>query len=319
VTRALLVVGAPRSGTTWVARALAAGAGARYLEEPDNHLRFAFALRAKARARCGPYPLLTAGDDPAARADLVRLWEAALAPGTSSRATRTRRRVADRLVRVAGEAAVDAALAGRTGAMLRTAMRLAVPERAARPDGPLVVKSVFAPLDVEWIARRQAVEVVIVLRDPLDIASSWVTMGWLDGPEPLEGIPAAIVDELTRRFGAAPPAGPLGRATWLTGVLTCALEEALARNPAWHRAQHRDLCVAPTASFARLAAATGLDWTAAGPAFLERSDRPGSGYATERVAAELEDVWRTRLDERQVHEVVGVLAGLPLPSWVRLD
>jgi hypothetical protein len=43
----ILVVGIPRSGTTWLARTIASHPLVRYVHEPDNHHHAPFATKAK--------------------------------------------------------------------------------------------------------------------------------------------------------------------------------------------------------------------------------------------------------------------------------
>jgi hypothetical protein len=96
------------------------------------------------------------------------------------------------------------------------------------------------------------------------------------------------------------------------GALTCALDEATRRNPAWARVVHEELCVAPGAEYPRVAERVGLRWTAEGDSALEAGNRPGRGYETARVAADTREAWRDRLDDAQVTEIRRVLERLPL-------
>lgn len=316
VTRPVLVVGAPRSGTTWVAEILAAGSGAAYVEEPDNHFRFAFAYAAKRLLGRGPYPQLTPGESGLDTVAYEALWRDAFTPVRLSRSRLAARGAGNRLVRAAGSGRVARALAGEApGGALRLAETIAVPEQAASGDRPLVVKSVFAPLAAEWIALRHDVGTVVVLRDPLRVVSSWLALGWLepDGPEPLAAVPDTLVNGFAERFGApCPPSSRLARAAWLIGVLTCALDEAAGRSPSCVRVVHDDLHLAPHDMFPGIAASVGLPWSADGDAALDAANRPGKGYETARLAADLPKAWRRRLDDAQVSEIRGVLDRLPL-------
>lgn len=314
----VLVVGVPRSGTTWVANVLARAAGGEYLEEPDNHFRFAYAFRAKRRLGRREYPLLATEDASAEAQDFVELWRHAFTPEPTGQVTELRRRAANRLVGAAGPRRVSAALA-RTGGHsgLTAAAAMAVPERL--DDGQaLVVKSVYAPLCVEWIASRCETEVIAVVRHPLNVVSSWIELGWLDpaGRESVSALEPGAVEELATRFDAPPPsASRLGRATWLIGALTCALEDSLRGNPSWHRVVHEELCAAPHDAFSQLARQLRLGWSEADDALLEEMNRPGGAYETARLAADLPDVWRRRLGDEQVREARRVLDRLPLTSW----
>lgn len=71
----ILIVGIPRSGTTWVGHVLAQGDDATFLNEPDNHLTFPYALRAKRGLPGGFHPALPPEAEAAA---YELLWQRAL-------------------------------------------------------------------------------------------------------------------------------------------------------------------------------------------------------------------------------------------------
>ena len=315
--RPALVVGVPRSGTTWVATVLARGADAGYLEEPDNHLRFAYAFRAKRRLGLGSYPALASDADAAALTDYEALWREAFSPTRASTADGYRRRVANRLLTAAGSRRISAALGAPSARpALRAAAALAVPERAVAAR--LVVKSVYAPLAVEWIAHRHDVAVIVVLRHPLNVVSSWLRLGWLPpaAVDPVATADPRALAALVARFEAGrAPVTALGRAAWLIGLLTCSLDEAARRHSGWCRVVHEELCADPRESFPELARAAGLPWSATGDRILVETDRPGEGYETARVTAALPTAWRERLSSEQASEIQDVLDTLPLPSF----
>lgn len=311
--RPLLVVGIPRSGTTWIAKVIARGTGASYLEEPDNHFRFAFAFRAKAALGLRGHPLLVPGDSPEAARDYELLWRAALAPeGPSSSLRTVGGRVADRIVAKAGAERVTRVLAdGRLGLDLEFGRRLAEPRRLEHGGRSILVKSVYAALAVEWIAQRHDVSVVVAERHPLNIVSSWQELGWLgaDGQEPFQALDPNVVDSLTARFGVEPPTegSSVGAVAWLVGALGRALGEAAKRNPSWHRVVHEDICRSPKEGFQSLAEALALPWSAEGGRAIDDWNRPGHGYETHRVAVDLPRAWESRLSPEDIEEATGVL------------
>ena len=70
----------------------------------------------------------------------------------------------------------------------------------------LVVKSVYAPLAVEWIAHRHDVRDRLVLRRPLNVVSSWLRLGWLPPPavDPAPTADPRALAALVARFEAGP-------------------------------------------------------------------------------------------------------------------
>jgi Sulfotransferase family len=307
VTR-VLVVGLPRSGTTWIASMLAQAEDAVLVMEPDNQFTVPFALRAKRGLPGGFYTALAPADQaPAYEA----LWRQAFGErGTGySRVERLRRAAAQRVFDRAGEEAARESFTRARGVSpwLRAAERLAVPERPAALAEATVAKSVYATQAVEWLAARLDVQVVVVLRDLRNLLSSWVALGWVEADELAASDPAL----LARRRGVPPvPAGGsrLARLTWLLALLARALDETARAHPEWHVARHEEVAARPAERFRELAGGLGLRWGAAADEALAASDRPGSGYAIEREASSLPEVWRTRLDDDQVEEITSVLA-----------
>jgi hypothetical protein len=309
----------PRSGTTWVATILAQTENAVLVREPDNHLSIPFALRAKRPLPGGYYTALSAAQEAPV---YESLWRQAFGECGSShtRVERIRRRLAGRLFESAGEEAISMFFrSGGFATRLRAAEVLAVPERPERQSDAVIVKSVYSALAVEWIAARFEAQVLIVLRDLLNLVSSWVALDWLGPPgvDELAGSDPALQRTLGRLHGVPPlPAdgSPVARLAWFLALLTLSLEATAQAHPEWHVVLHEDLCARPADHFRALAARLGLSWSAATEAVLAATDRPGSGFAIERVASSLPDAWRSRLTRGQVAEIAAVLAPFPLRS-----
>jgi hypothetical protein len=317
----VLVVGVPRSGTTWVAHVLGQTSEAAFLDEPDNHLAFPFALRAKRRLRGGFHPAL-APDEPAAEYEL--LWRRALDVGDGRAGAyraweRLRRTASTRLLRSASQAQKWAAFdeTVRLPLRLRAAEELAIPERPERRLDNLIVKSVYASLSLEWITARFPVQTVIVLRAPLNVLSSWARIGWLGRPgdDMLDTLGADIQERLSHRWHVeAPPVGSsiFARAAWLIGALTSELARAAERDPSCLTVVHEHLCEQPHERLRLLAEQCGLRWSAAVDHALDDLNRPGTGYELRRVAKDLPDAWRSRLDPDRIGEALAVLERFPL-------
>jgi Sulfotransferase family len=306
----ILVIGPPRSGTTWVEQVLGRAASARVVHEPDNETCRPFALRAK--TSLGRFPVLAPGDPaPGAYHDL---WSRAFEG--IGRAATARWLTAKALLRTA-DADLDAAFDqghNRFSARLRLVSALAclpppaLPERPGDP--PVLVKSVHASLAAEWIAERWQPRVVVVLRNPLNVVASHVALGW--GPS---GLDYPFLHRGLARLPWVPavqPAGsPLSRLAWQIGVFCSALEAALQRHPGWLVVSHEELCRDPAGGFKTLCAGLGLPWSEDAANFLAASDRPGRGLETRRVAADQPTNWTRHLTPEQVEEVVGVLSTFP--------
>ena len=310
----LLLVGMPRSGTTWTMRALAADGSLHGVMEPDNESRSASAIWAKRRA--GRFPVLDPGDrDPEYR----RLWEWILAGADQS----PRLKIAGTTLRAVRDGGRRRFYHGRFSPLMQLAGAIGAPPR--RPPGhPLVnqrllVKSVHLPLAVEWLASEFDVEVLVLLRHPGNVLASWISLNLLDQYVRLDENPR--IRSRVSVAGSIPPAGPepLERMVWQIGVLTLALEDALSRHPTWRVRVHDALCVDPPAQFRRLYSDLGLTWNEGVEQYLTTNDRPGVGFPTQRVASDQPDGWKSRLTPMQIDVMQEVLSRFPLSTWSAQD
>ena len=310
--RPVLVVGLPRSGTTWVQRLLAKTDSARTVYEPDNESVHAGARVAK--RELGRFPVL----GPASRAPAAyeRLWSLALS-GVREEDRRSGR-LAVRLVERAPES--QRQLVSPPGIRMRTAETLArVAHGAGRSvRGRPIVKSVHAAFAVEWIAARWDPVVVVVRRHPVSVIASLREIGMSDIDRRLDD-DAAVRRGVLDPLGIRPPrtSRPLGRAAWQYGVLASALEASASRHPGWVTVTHEDLCADPPARFRRLVETLGMRWSPACDGFLERSNGPGRGYQIRRVASDQRDRWRDRLPAAEMAEILDALVDFPalLRPW----
>jgi len=179
----------------------------------------------------------------------------------------------------------------------------------------VVAKSVHACLALGWLASRFDVEVVVVLRHPANVLSSWLELELPDRDRDLSSV-RVVRERFVDRWGVQRPGGSsLERAVWQLGLLTCALEEAISEHPDWQVCTHEQLCTDPEAEFHRLSLAVGLTWGADMSETIERSDKAGSGFAVERQASKMADSWRERLGQEQVETMLRVLEPFPLRTW----
>lgn len=299
----LLIVGVPRSGTTWIGQTLGHTEGAVYVNEPDgDHDPFAF------RARRGHLiaPALAPGD---AAPDYARLWAGAFAGGRPPRALRAR--VARRLYASTPLAdRWEAWLGGPVSVRLRLAAALALPREAIPEAEHVVVKSVRSELSVEWIAARFSPTVLVVERNPLNVLSSWVELGYVRDPREA----AAVGAHARTRWGIDPPGAgepALVHQAFTYATLTAALRDAALHHADWITAYHEDLCTDSVARFRELAARLGLGWGDTAEEFLADSNREGSGYRTQRRTEDQPDRWRERLAPEQVETIRATLARFP--------
>ena len=316
-TEPVVVLGIPRSGTTWVAGVLGASFGADVVHEPDNEKESLAAMAAK--SDLGRFPVL--GPDDVAPG-YEALWRAALT-GADGEPGGARRRVATRIWGRVRPDHREQAVRHQPGMGVRLARGLCAETTAtahlpvASPAGPLVVKSVHAPLAGDFLIEvLGAPKVVVVVRHPANVLSSLLEMGLPDQDRQLDR-DARVLRRFVTRWGVPLPGGsPAERAAWQVCLLTSALLETAYSHPQVVLVEHEQACHSPQGEFSRVCADLDRPWTAAGEAFLRLSDRPGTGFQTLRRAHEQPGRWTTRLAAADVDALRGLMWSFPhLDRW----
>jgi hypothetical protein len=317
VTR-VLIAGIPRSGTTWVGHTLRHAPGVAYLHEPDNEVNDPFAVKAK--RLLGRYPVLDPVDT--APEDYYRLWDVAFSKEdiATSRAGihNARRLVARRVLRGVPRWKPSYPFPShdvRVPARLRVAAAVGVPRAAPAVGEQVVIKSVLAPLALEWVHEHWRPSVAIILRHPLNVVASWMKLPYphtrlYDNPQ--------IVRKYVEPWNLQPPktsASYVTRVAWEIGLLTCVLEDAADRHPDWRVFTHESLCADPLAEFRRLCDGIDLEWSTDVEVFICESNRPGTYFVPNRLRGELPEAWRHLLTDDDRRAAVGVLKRLPLRRW----
>lgn len=297
----ILVAGAPRSGTTWLAELLGAGGPAYAVHEPDNHRLWPAAVVAKAGR--GRQPAIAERDG---ALEYRALWVAAAAGADNrSRPGYLARKAA---LKAVGTRTVDRLVTGTGDLRHEAALRVLAAAPPARPRGndrPVVVKTVHANFSLELVASHFD-HVVVVRRDPRNAVASWLDLGWEvaryeDDP--------GVTDRVITPAGLTPP--PTGdRATdmaWAYVLLDHHAAAAAATHPEWTTVGHEALCVEPIEVLRGVYDRVGLTWTSAVEAAVADADRAGDGYDTRRHRAEQPDRWKERLTESQLSSIESVL------------
>lgn len=306
--RSVLLAGLPRSGTTWIANALARCEGATLVHEPDNDRNHVDAMAAK--ARLGRQAVLRPGD----RADgYARLLQAAFGRGETSALGERRRALAQRLVAGVDPAEIDRVMGDEAPARwpwrLAAARALATsPELRPHEAGPRLVKVVHASMAVRWVIEEVRPDAtLLIVRHPANVIGSWRDLGW--------GLrnfgwsrPAMWAEHGPERAnpGTHVPERFIERGAWEFGLLANALLGA-ADLPGTVVVDHEEVLEDPVPRLAETAARLGLTWTDEASDWVAASDRPGEGYDLARRAEEQRGRWRTRLDADELAVVADVL------------
>ena len=301
----LVLVGAARSGTSWLGHALGRARGVRFYYEPDNVDADPSKDTAAGRRGFGPYPVIDSDRD---AGQFAPLWDLVFS-GRLPFALRERRRL-----RPAAQVAL------RLPRSLRDPLVRAAASLSARRPGraqSVVVKTIYATFSLEWLVARYRPQVIAMQRNPLNVVSSWreLHIPLFDlATRPI--LRARYIEPL----GIEPPGGSapeVARIAWHVGLLTHVIAEALDRHPEWIFVTHEDLCADPATTIRGVAEQVGLAWSDDIDRFLNNNNRHGEGLAPVRIAAEEPTKWRQRLTDVEVAQIEAVLEKFPTRGWVR--
>ena len=162
---------------------------------------------------------------------------------------------------------------------------------------------------IEWLLANWSPSIVVCRRHPLDVLASRLAMGYQPSSEDARRL---VCEEVERRYGVPLPSGRVATFSWSVGAEMSALDDAIRVHPEFQVIDHENLCVDAVGHFRALAHALGLEWTAENEAAVLASNRPGTGYERNRVAAELPGSWRLRLSAEDVRTAAEVIAQFPI-------
>lgn len=319
--RQVVVVGVPRSGSSWTANVLAATEAAELVREPDNEKLSAPAIWAK--RGLGRFPVLSA-DDAASKYEGLWRWALSGAPDDS------RLRLARRAMRGASGDDLENLVSGKTSRALSAAEKLAANPKATSahsqapasarsslggPRARIVAKSVHAFMATEWLAAKFDIELLVLLRHPANVLASWLDLDLPDADRHLDA-DERVLERFVKPW-KLPPAGKTAveRMAWQIGLATCVLEDSASRHPEWQLRTHEFLCTDAESRFGALASALGLEWNDAAAKTIESSDQPGTGFEEQRQTSTVSDAWRRRLSPEQIDVLFTVLDGFPIRTW----
>ncbi len=286
--RPLLLTGAHRSGTTWVANTLAADETTAYLPELFNPDHFHQKL-------CGirfPFWFMridTAGN-PRYHTYLSKMlsWEF----GWHDAAAATIR---------SPSACVQAARVAHAFRQSRT--------RNRRP----LLKDPIAVFSAEWLAETFAMDVLVLVRHPAAFAASLSRLDWrfdftnfLSQPSLMSTDLAPFAGEI--EAAARRPLEPITEAALLWKSIYATVDRYRRERPRWMFLRHEDLSAEPSNGFRAICRHTGIGLSGAIADMVRRSTSPenpidaprGVTHAVMRDSRRIARSWRLRMDSREI-------------------
>ena len=286
------MTGAPRSGTTWVGRALCLGGDVGEIYEPFNP-------RNREWRWFDPPEFYLYIDESleASYADAVEQMSAWRYP----------------LVR---------RLRAGDGRNAVRAWRASVLHR--RQGHGVVLKDPIAMFSAPWLASRFGYRPIVVVRHPAGFVSSLLRVdwhvrfgSWLRQPRLMETLLAPWREEIEQAHHSDLDAVQSGAVFWR--ISTAALLACSTEQPDWTVVRHEDIAAEPVSQFEALYRKFGLAWSgdvARAIAAQSAADNPvevttGAQHGLRRDSRSVATIWRQRLTDEQVaivRRIVGDVA-----------
>jgi Sulfotransferase family len=307
----ILVLGAPRSGTTWLAKIVDSHPDVMYRHEPDHRLP-------------SSSPLV-----PGALPALLARWAADRSPRTVTKRPYFEKSWQSPLARaIRSVFAATVSAAARLPPPFSALGRLSIPDLAARPAARVVIKSIDWGEGAAVLARTLPnSRTIFILRHPCGQVASVMhgnrqnrfdlrTEG-TDMPfDEASAVRFATSHGMTEAaFQALPEAG---KYAWGWRAFNEPAYAALAVQPNVHIVLYEALCAQPEVLSRRILAFAGLDWNRQTGDFVARSTvhRGEAGYyAIFRDTAGAAGAWRTRMAPADQDAVRSVVAASPLARF----
>lgn len=268
--RCVIVVGFPRSGTSWLAKCLSFAPGFTYYREPDN-----FDQVPEAEQRFTNLYLTADHDDAAYRQLMTRAC--------------------------AGEVATAFTMKEDPGPLLTL---FGGPGRALGERFPflffrkrdVLLKLVFANLNLAWLsANIPHARQVCVLRHPCGQFASWKRLGWEPNPHALLDNPRLVADHLhpfVDLMRSAETFWERAGALWAATILV--IHRQTQADGGRHIVAYEWLCGDPARRFEQLYGLLGLQWDARTDRQVRQTDAAGDNraYSLQRPASSQVDQWK---------------------------
>jgi hypothetical protein len=180
----------------------------------------------------------------------------------------------------------------------------------------LIAKSVHAPLYIDWIANRFAVDVLVVLRNPHSIFASQMRMGLRDRFRNLTTQRTIRRDYGSYARRAGPGQNHLNRAAFQLALMTKILSIQVQNHPEYHVLSHDRLCTDPHSGYRAALQELDIPWSERVANAIEGFEARGEGYSTMRLARNQPSRWRRELSGEEVETVRRWIADFGLEPFI---
>ena len=326
----ILLVGIPRSGSTWAGKVLASADGGHYCHEPDNEKLYPLAYVLKRDIH--RYPYLPAS---VVHKGYENLWKSAFS-GMAIPPSSDEIRKNDAMP---SPETMEYQIAKKCGLLEESLLfrknpdspsileedrknweqllgSRGHPSHRGSAEKPVVVKSVHAILSLPWLERYFDPKILVILRNPLNVIASFLRLGITDAYRNISSQKSILHDYFSEHKAVIQSGESTVRqmAAQIGGIYRV-IEEQIREHPRWVVVRHEDLCRDPIGAYRRLYQRLGLEWTQRVVDVIQASNRPGKGFVTQRIAQDEVDKWQAELTPAQIRDTQEIIRAFHLSSY----
>lgn len=300
----VLVVGVPRSGSTWTARVLSQAPNTVYIHEPDNEFNNILGCHAKKKLSRFPYLKATSMDR-----SYYNLWKNVFYSGiiTNSKTINMILYGFSELFKITiGYQILPLYRNSRSNdntLLSRHKRRFQNWHQSVR--FPIrIVKSVHAGFALPFISRHFDPEIVIIFRHPANIAASYLKLNMPDRDRMLYRDHQMVRDYLAPYISNIQKLHePLELIGLQIGIFYYIWEQQIKINTSWQTLTHELLCLDSTDQFKKIYKRLNLKWTDNVKVFIQKNNQPGRGFQTQRILLEEPEKWKLKLSRKQIQQI----------------
>lgn len=337
----ILLLGVPRTGTTWVGDIIGLSQNMEYVLEPDNEKTSLLAYCLKRELM--RFPVLSQEQHNPFYSQFWQFIFNAPEAALLSRSTLTRlvlfkwlrKNVLEKWVTAKEHALTTTTENLRTENLIKPPLQKTInlicpllsklvhtkqnSYQSSKMANARLVKSVHGILASEWIVKTcNVTDTIITMRSPYAVLASWRKLKMPDA------LRAGCLSQtlLTEVFGETTTTieqqcnGTLTKMAMQLAVMYRTLEAVAKRNPQWIVLHHETLCRDPLGGFEELYSRLNLSFNDDVIAGIKNRNREGHGYKAVRVANKEIGKWRGAFSAMEIDEINRVLTAARLEHWI---
>jgi hypothetical protein len=308
----ILIVGVPRSGTTWTANVLAQAPNSWMLHEPDNEKINFLSFLWKRNYHRMPY-IREDSDEPVLRAFWDHIFNRSFLLSNTvlnhsllHLTGLSKKRLEERIVSKCSTVVKDNGASNvysSTEILTTSLSRLSLAHYHSK-HRIRIIKSVHSGLVIPFISSHFKPRIVVLFRHPAAVVASCLRMQLADGNRRVFKQTKLAEDYLQPYLADIKVLDdPLAAMGLQVAIFHHIWEKQLLENPDWISISHEALCHDPERKFRQLYNSLDLEWTSQVSNYLRQHDVEGTDFDIQRRTSTEIDKWTREMTTEQIKSI----------------